>query len=145
MPCNGGRPFVATFFHGNRSKVKGDEHAGTRFQPEASLSVSCVFAQSHFFTAFCIVSYDRIPHFYSAFYVYKYATGIISALSIANRILTEGEPAVKDYFAFLSSGGSNDPVSLLKIAGVDLTNKETFESAMKVFEDTLTEFCSIEV
>ncbi len=85
----------------------------------------------------------RIPHFYSAFYVYKYATGIISALSISQRILTEGEKAVKEYFAFLSSGGSSDPVSLLKIAGVDLTKKETFDSAMKVFEDTLEEFIKL--
>lgn len=91
------------------------------------------------------ISYEwaRIPHFYSAFYVYKYATGIISALAISNRILTEGETAVKDYFAFLSSGGSSDPVSLLKIAGVDLTKKTAFENAMKVFEDTLNEFISL--
>jgi len=88
------------------------------------------------------ISYEwaRIPHFYTSYYVYKYATGIISAMYIANRILTEGEPACKDYFAFLSSGGSKDPVSLLKIAGVDLTDKKVFDNAMKVFEDTLNEF-----
>ena len=82
----------------------------------------------------------RIPHFYRAFYVYKYATGIISALAIADRILTEGKPAVDDYFKFLSSGGSDSPVELLKIAGVDLTDKKPFLSAFKVFEDTLNEF-----
>ncbi|MCX4287463.1 MAG: M3 family metallopeptidase, partial [Clostridia bacterium] len=63
----------------------------------------------------------RIPHFYNAFYVYKYATGITAAINIAKRILTEGEPAVKDYFKFLSGGGSTDPVSLLRLAGVDLS------------------------
>ena len=83
--------------------------------------------------------WSRIPHFYTSFYVYKYATGIISAISIANRILTEGESAVKDYKAFLSSGGSDGPVELLKIAGVDLTKKEVFQAAMRAFEDTLAQ------
>lgn len=82
----------------------------------------------------------RIPHFYRAFYVYKYATGIISAINIANRILKEGEPAVKDYFKFLSGGGSTDPVSLLKLAGVDLTKEQPFEFAMGEFDAILTEF-----
>ena len=88
------------------------------------------------------ISYEwaRIPHFYRSFYVYKYATGIISAISIVKRILTEGEPAVKDYFEFLSGGGSTDPVSILKKAGVDLTAKAPFETAMKEFADTLSEF-----
>ena len=84
--------------------------------------------------------WSRIPHFYTSFYVYKYSTGIISAISIANRILREGEPAVKDYIAFLSSGGSNDPVSLLKIAGIDLTKKDVFDSAMQEFADVLDQF-----
>ena len=82
----------------------------------------------------------RIPHFYRAFYVYKYATGIISALAIAERILTEGQSAVDDYFKFLSSGGSDGPCELLKIAGVDLTTDKPFTSAFKVFKDTLEEF-----
>ena len=85
----------------------------------------------------------RIPHFYRAFYVYKYATGIISALAIAERILTEGESAVQDYFKFLSSGGSDGPCELLKIAGVDLTTEKPFKSAFKVFKDTLEEFKSL--
>lgn len=85
----------------------------------------------------------RIPHFYNSFYVYKYATGIISAISIVKRILTEGESAVKDYFAFLSAGGSEDPVSILQKAGVDLTTKAPFEAAMQEFKDTLEEFKSL--
>ncbi len=85
----------------------------------------------------------RIPHFYNAFYVYKYATGIISAISIVKRILAEGESAVKDYFAFLSSGGCEDPVSILQKAGVDLTTKVPFEAAMQEFADTLKEFKSL--
>ena len=85
----------------------------------------------------------RIPHFYNSFYVYKYATGIISAISIVKRILTEGEPAVKDYFEFLSSGGCTDPVSILKKAGVDLTTEAPFKAAMQEFKDTLDEFKSL--
>lgn len=82
----------------------------------------------------------RIPHFYRAFYVYKYATGITAAINIVKRILSEGEPAVKDYFEFLSGGGATDPVSLLKLAGVDLSDKKPFEVAMAEFDETLTEF-----
>ncbi len=82
----------------------------------------------------------RIPHFYRAFYVYKYATGITAAINIAERILSEGKPAVDDYFRFLSGGGSTDPVSLLKLAGVDLSDKRPFAFAMAEFDKTLTEF-----
>ena len=82
----------------------------------------------------------RIPHFYTSFYVYKYATGITSAISIVKRILSEGESAVKDYFEFLSSGGCTDPVTILQKAGVDLTTKAPFEAAMQEFKDTLEEF-----
>ncbi len=85
----------------------------------------------------------RIPHFYRAFYVYKYATGIISALAIADRIYTEGETAVKDYFKFLSSGNSDSPTELLKIAGVDLTTDAPFLSAFKTFENALDEYTKL--
>ncbi len=85
----------------------------------------------------------RIPHFYNSFYVYKYATGIISAISIVKRILTEGQPAVDDYFKFLSSGGKTDPVTILKQAKVDLTTKAPFEAAMEEFKETLEEFKSL--
>ena len=85
----------------------------------------------------------RIPHFYNSFYVYKYATGIVSAVSIAKRILTEGEKAVQDYFEFLSSGGCTDPVTILKKAGVDLTSSAPFDAAMQEFKDTLEEFKSL--
>ncbi len=85
----------------------------------------------------------RIPHFYTSFYVYKYATGLTSALYIADNILKEGAPAVEKYFAFLSSGGSDGPVELLKIAGVDLTEKEPFDGALKVFNETLDKFLAM--
>ena len=85
----------------------------------------------------------RIPHFYNSFYVYKYATGLISAISIAERIYSEGDKAVEDYFRFLSSGASDGPVELLKLAGVDLTKKDAYEAMVKSFETTLAEFESL--
>ena len=85
----------------------------------------------------------RIPHFYSSFYVYKYATGIISAVSIVKHILEEGEPAVKDYFEFLSSGACTDPVAILKKVGVDLTTEKPFQTAVEEFKNTLEEFKSL--
>lgn len=79
----------------------------------------------------------RIPHFYTAFYVYKYSTGLTAAVNIANAILTKGETAVADYKRFLQSGGSDSPYELLKIAGVDLMDKTPFNNAMNEFKATL--------
>ena len=79
----------------------------------------------------------RVPHFYSAFYVYKYATGLTAAVSIVSGILERGESAVTSYKRFLQSGGSDSPYELLKIAGVDLMDKAPFEVAMNEFKSTL--------
>lgn len=87
--------------------------------------------------------WSRISHFYNSFYVYKYATGITAAICIAERILREGQSAVNDYFAFLSGGSSTDPVSLLRLAGADLTKEETFTAAMQSFSDALEEFVTL--
>lgn len=89
---------------------------------------------------FIEAEWSRIPHFYRAYYVYQYATGFSSAVAIADMILNEGKPAVERYKKFLSSGGSDFPVELLKITGVDLTKPDTIVSALKVFESTLQEF-----
>ena len=82
----------------------------------------------------------RIPHFYYNFYVYKYATGLSAACHIVNNILTGKENAVKDYKKFLSCGTTLNPIDSLKLAGVDLTQKEVVESAIKMFDDTIEEF-----
>lgn len=79
----------------------------------------------------------RIPHFYRSFYVYKYATGLTSAVSIARGILSGGEKEKEDYMKFLSAGGSMPPVEILKLAGVDLTTEVPFENAMREMADTL--------
>ncbi len=75
----------------------------------------------------------RIPHFYNAFYVYKYATGYSAATAISNKILTDGEPARKAYIEFLKTGESDYPIQLLKIAGVDMSSPEPVEKAMETF------------
>jgi len=81
----------------------------------------------------------RIPHFYRGFYVYKYATGITCAVNIAKKILAEGAPAVENYKKFLSTGCSMDPVSELKIAGVDLTTPQPFKVIADDFKNYLAE------
>ena len=81
----------------------------------------------------------RIPHFFYNYYVFQYATGYSAAVAIANRILEEGEPAVKDYKKFLSGGSSTDPISLLKIAGVDMGSPEPVNSALKLFGELVDE------
>jgi len=81
----------------------------------------------------------RIPHFYSSFYVYKYATGIVSAVTIADAILSGDKQAVDNYKRFLSAGGSMSPVEILKLAGVDLTKEDAFDRAMRVMSETLSE------
>ncbi|HPL53716.1 MAG TPA: oligoendopeptidase F [Bacillota bacterium] len=79
------------------------------------------------------MEWARIPHFYTSFYVYKYATGFSAAVSISQQILEEGQPAVDCYLEFLKSGGSDYPIELLKIANVDMSAKEPVENALKLF------------
>ncbi|MFO7265789.1 MAG: oligoendopeptidase F [Limnochordales bacterium] len=85
------------------------------------------------------IEWARIPHFYRAFYVYKYATGFAAATALANAILKEGEPAVQRYLEMLRRGGSDYPLNLLKDAGVDMTTPEPILQVMNVFEELLNE------
>ncbi|MBB6449166.1 oligoendopeptidase F [Geomicrobium halophilum] len=84
--------------------------------------------------------WSRIPHFYRAFYVYQYATGFVSAIHIAMRILDGDEETLKNYMNFLRSGSEDFPLELLKKTGVDLTTAEPIENAMKMFSETVEEF-----
>jgi oligoendopeptidase F len=79
------------------------------------------------------MEWARIPHFYNAFYVYKYATGFSAAISLSNQILNEGKDAVDRYINFLKSGGSDYPINQLKKAGVDMTKTEPIDSALRTF------------
>jgi oligoendopeptidase F len=81
----------------------------------------------------------RIPHFYRAFYVYKYATGISASIALAQRVLSGGEREREDYFAFLKSGGSRCPIESLKLAGVDMSAPEPIHAACQTFSGLVDE------
>jgi len=81
----------------------------------------------------------RIPHFYNAFYVYKYATGISAAVALSERVLAKQPGAVEAYLAFLKSGGAKFPLETLRLAGVDMTTPAPIESTLALFNRRLTE------
>ncbi|HXM02866.1 MAG TPA: oligoendopeptidase F [Chthoniobacterales bacterium] len=96
---------------------------GPRFTLDETLKLECL----------------RIPHFYSAFYVYKYATGISAAVTLAQRVLHEGAPAVQDYLGFLKSGGSRYPIETLQSAGVDMLTPSPIQETIDLFKRRLGE------
>jgi oligoendopeptidase F len=85
------------------------------------------------------IEWARIPHFYTSFYVYQYATGISAANALSHQILTEGEPAIARYRRFLEAGSSNYSIDLLRDAGVDMTSPEPIQQALNVFSHYLDE------
>lgn len=92
-----------------------------------------------------VLTYEwaRIPHFYRAFYVYQYATGISAAVSISKKILNKEPDAVKQYRRFLTCGGSDYPIELLKIAGVNMATPQPVEDTLQYFQDVLDELKSL--
>lgn len=92
-----------------------------------------------------LIKYEwaRIPHFYTSYYVYKYATGITTAVSIANNILAYGEEYFAKYKKFLSAGGSLPPLDIIRLADVDLESDAPYKTAIKEFSDTLEELKSM--
>ena len=85
------------------------------------------------------MEWSRIPHFYTPFYVYQYATGFSAAIALSRRILENGAPAVEDYKRFLKGGSSMYPLDLLRVAGVDMEQKQPVEDALSVFGQYLDE------
>jgi oligoendopeptidase F len=81
----------------------------------------------------------RIPHFYSAFYVYKYATGISAAVALSEKVLAKEPGAVDAYLNFLRSGGSKFPLETLQAAGVDMATSAPVEATLRLFERRLAE------
>ena len=86
----------------------------------------------------------RIPHFYRAYYVYQYATGISAAVAIVDRILEEGEPAAADYREFLRSGSRGYPLELLETAGIDMSTPEPVEAAIDTYDEMVAEYESLQ-
>lgn len=85
----------------------------------------------------------RIPHFYNAFYVYKYATSLSAAIALSERVTSGEKGAVDDYLTFLGAGSHKEPLKILKDAGVDLTGKEAYEVTVNKFRKLLTEYKSL--
>lgn len=85
------------------------------------------------------LEWARIPHFYTEFYVYQYATGFSCAIALPKRILEMGEAGVADYMKFLKGGCSKDPIELLKMAGVDISTPKPVEDALQLFEELVSE------
>lgn len=85
------------------------------------------------------LEWARIPHFYTEFYVYQYATGFSCAIALSKRILEMGEAGVADYMKFLKGGCSKDPIELLKMAGVDISTPKPVEDALHLFEELVSE------
>ena len=85
------------------------------------------------------LEWAKIPHFYYNFYVFQYATGFASAIALSQKIINEGEQAVKDYIGFLSAGCSDYPIEVLKKAGVDMTTSEPVDNALKLFGELVDE------
>jgi oligoendopeptidase F len=98
-----------------------DAYFGQKMKIDGALALECL----------------RIPHFYSSFYVYQYATGIAAALGIERRIREKGMPAVENYLTFLGLGGSQFPIQQLKVAGVDMTSPEPVAAAIRHFDTQL--------
>ncbi len=87
--------------------------------------------------------WSRIPHFYTSFYVYQYATGISASAALARAIVNEGQPAVDRYLTLLKSGSSDYSIDLLKRAGVDMTTPEPVEAAIAEFDQAITDLESL--
>ena len=111
---------VASFRHVYRELL--DAYFGPNFIVDEELELECF----------------RIPHFYRAFYVYKYATGLSAAVALSRRVLGGGEAELNDYLNFLKGGCSKDPLDLLKDAGVDMTTPQPVETTLQRFKE-LTE------
>ncbi|MCA9175950.1 MAG: oligoendopeptidase F [Planctomycetales bacterium] len=103
------------------------DYFGPQFALDDELSLECL----------------RIPHFYRAFYVYKYATGLSAAIALAQRVLQGGKQELNEYLGFLRSGGSKFPLELLRDAGVDMEQSGPVDTALQRFDTLLTEFESL--
>ena len=137
-----GTVYRQTLFAAFEREAHRMEEAGIPLTSEALSDVHYKLNRQ-FYGGACVIDdcvrheWMRIPHFYSSFYVYQYATGFSAAVYIANRIMTEGQPAVEDYKKFLSAGGSLPPLDALRLAGVDMENPRTVQDALQVFSDAV--------
>lgn len=140
-----GTMFRQTMFAEFEKITHGMAQDGTTLTAELLCNVYRELNQRYFGPAMVTDSeieleWSRIPHFYTPFYVYQYATGFAAAVAISDKILKEGESAVKGYMEFLKSGSSDYPIEVLKKAGVDMESQDVIVESLKVFEELLDEF-----
>lgn len=130
-------------------RISHDMAAGNEPLTFQALSKAYYDLNQRYYGESCVVDeliaheWLRIPHFYRAFYVYVYATGLCAATTLSERILNEGKSAVRDYRKFLSAGCSVPPIEALKLAGIDMSRPEPLRQAMGVFKDTLDRFKAV--
>ncbi|MDO4260538.1 MAG: oligoendopeptidase F [Eubacteriales bacterium] len=122
----------------------GLQEAGETLTAERLCSVYYGLNRDYFGEQVCVdreieMEWARIPHFYTPFYVYQYATGFSAAIALSGRILEKGAPAVEDYKRFLKGGSSAYPLELLRMAGVDMEQREPVEDALRIFGAYLDE------
>ena len=117
-----GEPLTVQAFQEVYQKLL-QQYFGPEFELDDHLSLECL----------------RIPHFYRAFYVYKYATGLSAAISLAQRVLTGGDQELHDYLGFLQAGCSADPLDLLRNAGIDMASPQPVKTALGRFDQLVTE------
>ncbi|MGL6074706.1 MAG: oligoendopeptidase F [Fimbriiglobus sp.] len=119
-------PLTLDAFKGEYRKLL-DAYFGPNFVLDDELSLECL----------------RIPHFYRAFYVYKYSTGLSAAIALADRVQNGGQTELNDYLRFLKSGSSQDPLDLLRTAGVDMSTPTPVEAALERFERLVGELDAV--
>ena len=139
-----GTLFRQTMFAEFETVIHGVEESGDAltldvFKTEYHKLLAAYFAENFVLDPHLDLECLRIPHFYSAFYVYKYATGISAAAALSQKVLQGESGAVEAYLGFLKSGGSKFPLETLKAAGVDMNTATPIESTLKLFEQRLGE------
>lgn len=117
-----GEPLTVDTLRGEYRKLL-DAYFGPNFVIDKELELECL----------------RIPHFYRAFYVYKYATGLSAAIALSQRVLKGGQKELNEYLGFLKGGCSKDPLDLLRGAGVDMAKPNAVNAAMKLFGELVEE------
>ena len=139
-----GTLYRQTMFAEFEKKTHAMEEAGEQLTAESLCRVYYELNRKYFGNEITVnekiaMEWARIPHFYTPFYVYQYATGFSAAIALAGRILKEGTPAVEDYKKFLKGGSSAYPIELLRMAGVDMESAKPVREALRVFGDYLDE------
>ncbi|MCL6632036.1 MAG: oligoendopeptidase F [Alicyclobacillus herbarius] len=143
-----GTVFRQTMFAEFEKLTHAHVEAGEALTPEW-LCDTYYQLNEQFFGAVCMVDKDialewsRIPHFYTPFYVYKYATGLSAATALAQKILNDGQEAVERYIAFLKSGGSDHPIPLLRQAGVDMESPQPVRDTLALFSQRVDELAEL--